>query len=428
MNIFKILASGDGSINEPNVSAFLGYLLNPKADHGINDQLLKKVMYALYSANLESSLRGFLVDKYGACRNLSPNSNFEIEVLLEQAFTDSETERKQIVDVVILCYEKPLKKKESLARITLSNQSKGELKQIFLIENKIREGAVREEQLFDQYTATVKALNNVLGKNEEELSQLLSIIFISPYGEKAVAEFERVQKRLTIPSMHIYWSVDDDVEKSSPTMTEFLKAILIQEAHGDIDAIDEYTKSTLKSFIQFIDNGFKSYIEEELESQTVRDIGYDFHGYREKYQGILSKNSWTIAEQFQAVVKSMYDDVIVRYTRTHPVSILVKDRSAVTKIFSLTRTGRSLYVNLVYRKGNSVTRQIMESLATDFGKEHVKTVVKDDHIQIRDKNIDANVALEYFNRQYFLIKKGFSAVNIQHPKDAEGTNSITMLQ
>ena len=43
MNIFKTLASGSGSINEPNVSAFLGYLLNPKEDHGLGDAFLKKI-------------------------------------------------------------------------------------------------------------------------------------------------------------------------------------------------------------------------------------------------------------------------------------------------------------------------------------------------------------------------------------------------
>jgi len=34
MNIFRILSSNDGSINEPNVSSFLAYLLDPNEDHG----------------------------------------------------------------------------------------------------------------------------------------------------------------------------------------------------------------------------------------------------------------------------------------------------------------------------------------------------------------------------------------------------------
>ncbi len=41
MNIFKILYSGNDKVREISVSAFLAYLLNPKADHGLNDSFLK---------------------------------------------------------------------------------------------------------------------------------------------------------------------------------------------------------------------------------------------------------------------------------------------------------------------------------------------------------------------------------------------------
>ena len=44
MNIFKILSSNDGSINEPNVSSFLAYLLNPNEDHGISSLLLQEIL------------------------------------------------------------------------------------------------------------------------------------------------------------------------------------------------------------------------------------------------------------------------------------------------------------------------------------------------------------------------------------------------
>ena len=40
MNIFKILSSGDGSIKEPNISAFLGYLLDPNQEHGLLKALI----------------------------------------------------------------------------------------------------------------------------------------------------------------------------------------------------------------------------------------------------------------------------------------------------------------------------------------------------------------------------------------------------
>ena len=47
MNIFKILASGYGRTSETNVSAFLGYILNPKADHGLNAEFLKAFIQPL---------------------------------------------------------------------------------------------------------------------------------------------------------------------------------------------------------------------------------------------------------------------------------------------------------------------------------------------------------------------------------------------
>ena len=106
MNIFKTLASGSGSINEPNVSAFLGYLLNPKEDHGLGDTFLRKFLEPLLEQNKNLD---FLKN-----RNLSIRSNFEMTVLLEQAFKDSDNSN-QIVDIVILCYEKKSQKGSSLA-------------------------------------------------------------------------------------------------------------------------------------------------------------------------------------------------------------------------------------------------------------------------------------------------------------------------
>ena len=42
MNIFKILSDGDGSIKEPNVSAFLAYLLDPTQSHGLGTKFFEK--------------------------------------------------------------------------------------------------------------------------------------------------------------------------------------------------------------------------------------------------------------------------------------------------------------------------------------------------------------------------------------------------
>ena len=51
MNIFRILSSNDGSINEPNVSSFLAYLLDPNEDHGISSLLLQELLSDITKIN-----------------------------------------------------------------------------------------------------------------------------------------------------------------------------------------------------------------------------------------------------------------------------------------------------------------------------------------------------------------------------------------
>ena len=48
MNIFKILASGDGSINEPNISAFFAYLIDPYEGHGLGTKMLQRFLAPLF--------------------------------------------------------------------------------------------------------------------------------------------------------------------------------------------------------------------------------------------------------------------------------------------------------------------------------------------------------------------------------------------
>lgn len=411
MNIFKILASGDGSINEPNVSAFLGYLLNPKADHGIGDELLKNVLFSLYKRNKESSLKDFLIDKYDDCRNLSANSNFEIEVLLEQAFTSNETDKKEIVDIVILCFEKKIMKTESLAKIVLSNSNKGELKQIFLIENKIRDSATREGQLINQCKSTIDTLTKLLDKKEKEIKEILSIIFISPNGDKSNNQFLQLEQdtSITIPKLHIHWNElleNKDTDDSNYTITSFLKSILLNEAKGENEAINEYTKSTIKSFITFIDNDFKSAIEEELEGETIRDIGYDFKEFKNKYNNEFTDNSWILIEAFQKAIKEKYDTINVRYSKTHPVSVLIKDDAAGKKIFSFTHYGKQLKIQLVHR--NHLITQNNKDLLIDYLKTYdsVEVIPKDNKvIEIKSNSLTLEKALAIFDKQYELIPK-----------------------
>lgn len=262
MNIFKTLASGSGSINEPNVSAFLGYLLNPKEDHGLGDAFLKKFLEPL----LGNDDLGFMKD-----RNLSIHSNFEFEVLLEQAFRDDKDDKDknnkgiQIVDIVILCYEKKAQQGRFLAEdiIKQKNEGVGNPKHIFLIENKINDGSSTEGQLKEQYKQTIEKL---IGLNIVDPQKLVSVIFVTPDGKKCKNEFSEFKN--TANKIHLFWNIksnDSTQTKNDIYVSEIIREIIEKESKP----IDAYCKYTLKAFLEFIENDFKSTIEEESESKGL---------------------------------------------------------------------------------------------------------------------------------------------------------------
>lgn len=59
MNVFKVLSSGHGNVSETNISAFLGYLLNPKADHGLNAEFLKSFLEPVLLKGTEKGMHLF---------------------------------------------------------------------------------------------------------------------------------------------------------------------------------------------------------------------------------------------------------------------------------------------------------------------------------------------------------------------------------
>ena len=78
MNIFKILSSGDGSIKEPSISAFLGYLLDPRQEHGLKDGLLKALIGPLV---LESEIKELIINRQDLdVVDLTSESKFTVDI------------------------------------------------------------------------------------------------------------------------------------------------------------------------------------------------------------------------------------------------------------------------------------------------------------------------------------------------------------
>ncbi|AEH01982.1 PD-(D/E)XK nuclease family protein [Lacinutrix sp. 5H-3-7-4] len=233
MNIFKILANGHGSINENNISAFLGYLLDPKADHSLGYTFLEKFLEPVISKD-----ENFNIYKY------------DYKVFFEQG-------KEQRVDIVIVCYTDENYSGKNSQMINFLTAKKS-IHKVFLIENKITLTSRTVDQLEKQIKSTTSELSKL--KDFEIDNVDIYSIYTTPEDDKFDLEF----KNLTTNNnkTHIYWDNKDD-EKSNTTIRSILERLLKDENNAKIETINTYTKDTIKSFIQFIDNGFKSEIAEE---------------------------------------------------------------------------------------------------------------------------------------------------------------------
>lgn len=358
MNIFKILQGGHGSISETNITAFLSYLLNPNKDHGLNDELLKRILSVL-TENTDIS-RSNLVDRNKNIRNLSINSDFAIEVLPEQAFyleigdgeisdTKKNQPQKKIIDIVILCFQKKEQTRQKLATALLTNNQSRELAHIILIENKINDNSTTPDQLNKEINYVIGNLKKSMEKSEEDIKKIISLIFITPFKGRSSKEFREFKNTGIYSSTahHLHWNSQDSNEK---TMSRLLKDILTDEAEGKIEAINEYTKHTLKSFRNFIENGFKSDIMEDVLKKSKKDFE-SLKNLKIAYPTLVEPDAWLLLEQFDNYLQENYSDLSQGYYLNEPISIYKskKGNKIKTKIFGLVRSNKKLSIYLIVR-------------------------------------------------------------------------------
>jgi len=235
MNIFKILANGDGTINEANVSAFLAYLLDPKADHTLEYEFLDQFLESIFGDE------NFNTEKY------------DYEIFLEQAFKE-EDKSKNIVDIVIICYsiEKGTSK-ESLVKRFLENTKT--IHKVVIIENKIRASSISPGQLLNQFTSTKYELS-------DNLAEEIYSVYLTPDHDSLVEEFKTANIK---KSNHIFWKSN---RENIVSVNSMLKDIIKKESIGDIEPISPYTLHTLKAFCKFIENDFKSIKQEQKDRKN----------------------------------------------------------------------------------------------------------------------------------------------------------------
>lgn len=266
MNIFKVLANGDGSINEPNVSAFLGYLLDPYQDHGLGYMFLESFLSKIiYDDNFE-------FDKY------------EYKVYLEQAFKDENKPRKQkeIVDIMICCYSQNSSKGKEKKFINNSIE-KSEIKHVFLIENKIKSNPTKDQMKhqFENFSNTLVELNL--------MCKSVYSIYITPDDDQRRKEF--IEFTLNEKSRHLFWKYKNENESENDDIVSLLKDVLLSEENFESDPINEYIKYTLKSFIQFINCGFKSELQEKRTRKNDGSYTLRQNNLNEKFDIFVKLNN-----------------------------------------------------------------------------------------------------------------------------------------
>lgn len=278
MNIFKVLSSNDGSINEPNVTSFLAYLLDPNENHGLGSRFVESFLTPIVLSNNERYKELIYNNRV---RDLSRNSKYEVRVQAEVKVISSESEavkKTRDIDIVIELFDQ--------------NFSDVVPKYSFCVENKINDGAIQkgDNQLFEEIFGLV---NYYSGSSLKKEQPLVAFIYLTHSGsQRAINEFNELLltleiEGLSVPCYHLSWG-REDLENLEITIADLLSRILREESIGKIEPIYDYTKHTIKSFISFIYSGFKSYKEEKNLLVEKSDYGKPVIQYIKDFYDISS--------------------------------------------------------------------------------------------------------------------------------------------
>ncbi|MFD1315253.1 PD-(D/E)XK nuclease family protein [Namhaeicola litoreus] len=244
MNIFRILSSHDGSINEPNVSSFLAYLLNPNEDHGISSLLLQEILNELI--NVDTNFLSKIQYK-NRITDLSQYSGYSINVMPELTVSLNQEGKKKRRDIDIL--------------IEIVDDRSKEIIYAICIENKITDASINktDTQLQDELNG-LKALYA-----ESALNPEIYMIYLTPQpSDIASQSFEKLEYE---KKYHLYWANHENA-----VFNKLIK-IFNDENQGLIDPINDQVSYLIKSFLSFIKTNFKSYIEERREFLEKKNYG-----------------------------------------------------------------------------------------------------------------------------------------------------------
>jgi hypothetical protein len=276
LNIFKVLSDGDGRLKEPNVSAFLAFLLDPKQAHGLDSTFLKQIVTLALEQHPGRDKLGQIWPKgQNHIADLSLKSPFEVEVDTEvKVELNGAGKKGRDIDILI--------------EISMIREDTGddfgtvqeEFVHAICIENKIRDSAIEEGQLLEEFDG----LTNLYRVRHMVPSTGMTMLFVTPtLSDRANAAFQRFKSALGSRghACHFVWKPVDygASEQRDLSIYRNLAELMRMDHSGEIDPIHEHTKYIIKSFMSFIRSDFRSYEDESTKRTKAKDHGkYEFNG------------------------------------------------------------------------------------------------------------------------------------------------------
>lgn len=235
MNIFKILARGDGNLKEPNMSAVLSYLLNPEEDHGLGNKLLREIWRNINDHDIPYPENRVDIKLEPPLHSDNHNNFCDIKITFSDEAVDTELSQP---------------------------------KTAIFIENKIRE-SLNLEQLNSQLDGIERFQKDYL-KNTSELY----LVFLTPEGKKYKDVFKNTPLRNKIIIKHLLWN-SKDPDKIKFTLSHFLEK--------NADSSSENVKDMIKSLIEFIEEEFKSSNPKKDSSPYKKNICRDIQYFEKDF-------------------------------------------------------------------------------------------------------------------------------------------------
>jgi hypothetical protein len=397
MNIFKILSSGDQKLKEPAVTSFLAYLLDPYDTHGLKTIFLEYFLKPVIENpnNFEVYKEFCIKDKKTGKQRIKSNLiydyefdiNSEVSTFFKEDSILNDGKKRNDIDIVI--------------EITSKNNAESN-KHYFLIENKIQDGAINgaidkkdqdraingaKDKKDDQLTSQVKSFLDEFDLIDNSAAKSVCTIFLTHDSKRAESYYrafitarekaEELNKPKKIlpkekgktlddvkfTSHHHYWN------KENTGIYSILNDILSKESIGFIEPVQDYTKHTIKAFMNFIDSGFKSKKDEKDES------------YKKKYYETIDEifAIWGINEENKALTNKIITElknegISLAFTNRH---ISIKKPMNICGIIKPAKTIKS-----------SIPCFIKNSSAISYDNDY--KLGKDGwyHLTVNEKNID----------------------------------------